>query len=120
MLLLFLHSSSGGSMSDSIEAFELTLSPVPPDTLSTVRQELMPLIESALADAGRRALLSDGEIRVEMEETFPVGEVVVVLVTLGSGIALETYKQVVLPLLRRRYGLDAKPVKNAKPMKKNR
>lgn len=68
----------------------MTIQPIPPDTLSSVKAELLPTIEAVLREAGQERLLAEGQIQVEVEQTFPTDEVVVVGFGLLSGIALET------------------------------
>ncbi len=85
------------------EYIELTIQPIPPDTVSSVKAELLPTIEAALREAGQEQLLAEGQIQIEVEQTFPTDEVIVVGFTLLSGIALETYKEIVLPALKKRF-----------------
>lgn len=85
------------------EYIELTIQPIPPDTISSVKAELLPTIEAALREAGQEQLLTEGQMQVEVEQTFPTDEVVVVGFTLLSAIALETYKAIVLPALKKRF-----------------
>ena len=85
------------------EYIELTIQPIPPDTLSSVKADLLPAIEAALRDAGREQLLTEGQMQVEVGKTFPTDEVIVVGFTLLSAVALETYKAIVLPTLKRRF-----------------
>jgi hypothetical protein len=56
-------------MSEPVEVIELELTPVPPDTLASSKEELMPLIEAALRDAGREDLLSGKDIQIQIEKT---------------------------------------------------
>ncbi len=85
------------------EYIELTIQPIPPDTISSVKAELLPTIEAALREAGQEQLLTEGQMQVEVEQTFPTDEVVVVGFTLLSAIALETYKEIILPTLKKRF-----------------
>jgi hypothetical protein len=90
-------------MSEPVEVIELELTPVPPDTLASSKEELMPLIEAALRDAGREDLLSGKDIQIQIEKTFPTNEVIIVGLTFLSNVALETFKALILPRLRRRF-----------------
>lgn len=65
------------------EYIELTIQPIPPDTVSSVRAELLPTIEAALHEAGQEQLLTEGQIQVEVEQTFPTDQAIVVGLTLG-------------------------------------
>jgi len=85
------------------EYIELTIQPIPPDTVSSVKAELRPTIEAALRQAGQEQLLTEGQIQVEVEQTFPTDQVINVGLTLLSGIALETFKEIVLPWLKKRF-----------------
>lgn len=96
---------------------ELTIAPIPPDTVASVKAELLPCIEEALKKAGREEALTKGEIKVEIEKTFPTDQVILVVFTLLSGIALETYKEIVLPKLKERF--EVKAEKRSHPKKKH-
>ena len=85
------------------EYIELTIQPIPPDTVSSVKADLLPTIEDALREAGRERLLTEGQIQIEVEQTFPTDEVIVVGFTLLSGVALATYKEIILPELKKRF-----------------
>ena len=63
----------------------------------------MPLIEATLHGTGRADLLSDEHIQIQVEKTFPTDAAIMVGLTLLSGIALETYKKVILPVLKQRF-----------------
>jgi len=88
---------------EEAEYIELTIEPIPPDTLSSIRADILPVIEAALREAGQEQLLTDGQIQVEVEQTFPTDEIIIVGFTLLSGIALETYNAIVLPALKKRF-----------------
>jgi hypothetical protein len=83
------------------EHIELTIVPIPPDTVASVKAELEQKVEAALREAGRESLLADGQIQIEIEQTFPTDQVIIVGVTLLSGVALETIKEVALPYLKK-------------------
>lgn len=89
-------------MSEVVEVIELEIRPIPPDTVSSVRGELVPLIERTLRDAGRESLLVDGEIRIDIGRPLSVDTVIVIGLTFLSQVALETYKKLLLPVLKER------------------
>lgn len=93
---------------DEPEYIELSIQPIPPDTVASVRAELLPVIEDALRQAGQEQLLKEGQIQIEVERTFPTDEVIIIGFTLLSGIALETYKAIVLPALKKRFRIRQK------------
>jgi len=99
------------------EYIELTIQPIPPDTVSSVKAELRPTIEAALRQAGREQLLTEGQIQVEVEQTFPTDQVIVVGLNLLSGIALETFKEIVLPRLKKRFRVRQKRRRKGKGKK---
>jgi len=101
------------------EVIELELTPIPPDTIASTKEELMPLIEATLREAGRGDLLSEEHIQIQVEKTFPTDAAIIVGLTLLSGIASETYKELILPALKRRFKLRKKP-KGKKKSKKGK
>ena len=102
---------------EEVEYIELTIQPIPPDTVSSAKADLLPTIEAALREAGREQLLTEGQMQVEMEQTFPTDQVIVVGLTLLSGIALETYKEIVLPWLKKRFRTKQKRKRKGKRKK---
>ena len=102
---------------DEPEYIELSIQPIPPDTVSSVRAELLPVIEDALRQAGQEQLLKEGQIQIEVERTFPTDEVIVIGFTLLSGIALETYKEIILPALKKRFRASQKRRRKGKGKK---
>jgi hypothetical protein len=77
------------------QVLELEVAPIPPDTVATVREELLPLIEVTLRKAGQEKLLEQGELKVEIEPALTVEEeAVIVVLTFLSLMALETYKAI--------------------------
>jgi len=85
------------------EKIELVVAPIPPDTLAVIEAELEQEIEVALRESGHEDLLTSGQIKIEVEETFPINEVIVVGFTLLSGMALEVFKATVIPRLKKRF-----------------
>lgn len=91
------------SSSQEVEYIELSIEPIPPDTVSSVKTQILPTIESALRQVGKEQLLAEEQIQVEVEQTFPTDAVIIVGFTLLSGVALETYKEIVLPELKKHF-----------------
>ncbi len=89
-------------MSEQIEMIELKVYPIPPDTIASAKQEIMPLIETAARQGAQSDLLMNGQVEVEIERTFPADEAIIVGLTFLAGIGIETYK-VILEVLRERY-----------------
>jgi|WetSurMetagenome_2_1015567.scaffolds.fasta_scaffold628042_2 hypothetical protein len=85
------------------EQIELVIVPIPPDTLASVQAELEQEIEAALRESGHEDLLTSGQIQVEVEETFPINEVIIVGLMLLSDIAVEVFKATVIPRLKKRF-----------------
>ena len=89
------------------EVIELILEPIPPDTVETIRAELVLRVRKALQDAGRERLLDNGQIQVRIEKTVPVDWYPISLLaisavfTLATKLAVETYKAIVLPELKK-------------------
>jgi len=96
------------------EVIELTIAPIPPDTVASVKAELLSYIEEVLRRADREELLAKGELQVEIEKTFPTDQVILVAFTLLSAMALETYKEIVLPKLKERFETKEKRRKEGK------
>jgi hypothetical protein len=91
-------------MDEAARIVELELVPISPDTVDSTKTTVVPLVEEALRSAGRESLLNDGDIKVEVRQTFPADIVITVVITLATGVAVETYAQVVLPWLIKRFG----------------
>jgi hypothetical protein len=95
-------------MSESIEVLEIAVSAFAPDTASIVRDETMPLIEEALQDANQLDLLANGNLSIEMEETFPTDPLTIFLVTSLTREASKIIDQVVIPALQKRFGVEVR------------
>lgn len=95
-------------MPETPEVIELELTPIPPDTIASAKADLMPLIEATLREAGRSDLLSDGQIHIQVEKTFPTDAAIIVGLTLLSQLAVETYKGLILPKLKQRFEVKQK------------
>lgn len=96
-------------MTEPLESFELELEPIPPDTIASSKAELMSIIQQVLKEVGKDNLLSDGQIDIQVEKTFPTDAAIVVGLTFLSGAALETYKALVLPALKKRFAVRERP-----------
>ena len=97
-----------------VEIIELALEPIPPDTVETIKAELVPYIWEALREAGREQLFTDGDIQIEIEKTIPIDWpelskiAVTALFTVTGGIALKTYEAIVLPKLKKRFKVKSR------------
>ena len=92
-------------MAEPFESIELELEPIPPDTIASSKAELLSIIRQVLQEAGEDDLLSTDQINIQVEKTFPTDAVVVVGFTFLSGVALETYKALILPVLKKRFAV---------------
>lgn len=82
----------------------LELAPIPPHTVESLHAEIQSNIEEMLRENGKEDLLTSGQISVDVAENIPMdAEVIHVTLTLLSGVALETFRQVILPWLKRKY-----------------
>jgi hypothetical protein len=81
---------------------ELELIPKSPDTIDTVKQELMPRVREALRESGHEDLLARGEIVVEIEQTLTLQEeLIAVGVTFLTKIAAKVFERDVLPVIEK-------------------
>jgi hypothetical protein len=85
------------------EQIELNLKPIPPDTVDSVKEEVRGYIEKILKDEGQYELVTSGELKIEDQKTFPVDEVIKIIITVVSPIALEVFKKTLLPRIEQRY-----------------
>ena len=81
----------------------LTLEPIPPDTVASMRAELMPTIEMALRQNNKESLLENNEISLEMEHTFPTDQIVVVVAVMITTMAVKVFEEIILPELKKKY-----------------
>jgi len=96
-------------MPEPLESIELELEPIPPDTIASSKAELVSIIQQIFQEAGKEDLLSNGQIDIQVEKTFPTDAAMIVGLTFLSGVALETYKVLVLPALKKRFAVREKP-----------
>ena len=96
-------------MTEFSQSYELKISPVSPETVSSVKEDVRPMIELALREAGYENLLAEGQIRVNVEQTFPTDAAMMVAVTLLSKVAYDVFKEVILPKLRSRFVVEERP-----------
>lgn len=107
---------------EEIEYIELSIEPIPPDTVSSAKSEILSIIQDALRESGQEQLLASGDLQVEVEKTVPAELAIPVLtavLTLCTGVALETYKAIVLPRLKKRFQVKEKGRQKAKRKKRN-
>lgn len=81
------------------QIIELELAPIPPYTVDSAKDELLPLIQAALRDAGEEDLLTSGEIKVEVRQTFPTSIVIDIAIAIGSEVAFRVFDTYVRPRL---------------------
>jgi hypothetical protein len=105
-------------MSEPVDTIQLEIEPIPPDTISTVKPEIVPLIEKVLRESGRTELLQTNQFQVNIEKNFPSAEIVVVGLTFLTNIALEAFKELVLPEMKKHWKIKQKSKRNAKKSKK--
>lgn len=87
----------------------LEIAPIQPKTVVAVQAEIRSKIEEILRENGKEDLLKNGEISVDVAENMPLDAgVISVTLTLLSQVALETFKQVILPWLKRKYEVRQK------------
>jgi hypothetical protein len=86
-----------------IEEIELALEPIPPDTTDSIKEEFQTVVQAVLREAGQEDLLRTGQIKVQVEQTFPSDAVVTALLTLAGGMALKTFEVTLLPEIKKRY-----------------
>lgn len=107
-------------MSDPVEVIELELIPIPPDTVASIKEELMPLIEATLREAGQAHLFSDEHIQIEVEQTAPIdNQTLFVVLTFLSAAALETYK-LILKRIDERWPVKKKSSPKKKKTRKSK
>jgi hypothetical protein len=87
------------------QIIELSLKPIPPDTVESLRAELQDYIRAGLQESGNPDLLERKELVIKPDETIPVDVAVTVVVEVLTGGALIAFEQVVLPWLKRKYEL---------------
>ena len=90
-------------MTSQVEKEIVEITPIPPDTVDSVRAEIEGDIKRLLEKEGKDNLLTDKKLSVKVEKPFPSAEVVHIAFTLLSGVALETFKTVILPWLKNKY-----------------
>lgn len=101
-------------MTEIHEVVELELKPIPPDTVASVKADVIPYVNEILQENEQAQLLASGDLKIEVEKTFPMDEVIIIGLTLLSGLALETYKSLILPKFKKRFDVKEKKSKNKK------
>jgi len=100
----------GENLSKIIE-FDLDISPR--ETISEAKEELLNNIRKALMEKGQTNLLNNGEITIEPENTMPTEiSTINIIITAVGFAANEILKEVIIPLLRKKYGIEPKSKKN--------
>jgi hypothetical protein len=92
----------------STELFQLIVRPIPPDTVASVREEILADIEAALKEKGQEGLLTSEELHPELEKTFPVAELVILAIKAATPIAVWAVNEIIVPKLREKYGVERK------------
>jgi hypothetical protein len=90
-------------MPEFASEIELELTPIPPDTIASGKAEVQAIIEASLREHGQTQALTDEQIQVSLEKTFPTDAVIIVALTFASQLAVETYKAIILPALKKRF-----------------
>jgi len=103
----------------SAEYVELLVAPIPPDTVATVKAEIVPIIQQILEEDNKSRLWEEGEIQVEVEKTLSLEEqLVVVGVQLVTAMAAKTFEVLVLPKLKKRFEVKKRKSKRKQKAKK--
>jgi hypothetical protein len=107
-------------MSDVHEVIELEIVPIPPDTIASGKEEILLIIESLLRDGGQGKLLDDGKVQVQVEQTFPTDEIIKIGLSLLSAAAMEAFKALILPGLKRKFEVRQRPKSKRKPARRRK
>ncbi len=99
-------------MTEPVQVLQVEITPFAPDTVSSVKSELTPLIEQVLRETQHEDLLKNSQIQVEIEKTFPIDEAIVVAISLGGKIAYDVWRDLILPRLKSRYSVREKSKKD--------
>lgn len=105
-------------MPDIADVIELELTPIPPDTIASGKAEVLAIIEASLREHEQAQLLSDEQIQMTVEKTFPTDAVIIVGLTFVSQLAIETYKAVILPALKQRFQVRQRSKRKRTPGKR--
>jgi len=96
-------------MPEEIQSIQVEITPIEPDTIASVRNDWLPLIQESLRQSGNEQLLTEGQITVEKEQTFPTDAAIVIGLTFLSKVAYDTWKAIILPRLQERFGVRHRP-----------
>jgi hypothetical protein len=91
---------------DSRDYVELLVRPFSYQDTATIKDQFEKEVRAALRESEQEKLLDEGQISVEIQQDFAMEGVVLVGLTFLSQIAVETYKQIILPKLRKRFSLE--------------
>ena len=95
--------------------FTLTIAGIPPhDTGAPFVGDVEDVIRTALRDAGKEKIAygQDG-VRIEGGQNAPGAEVIVIIVTALTAMAVDVVRQIIIPALRKRYQLEETTTKPA-------
>jgi len=87
----------------------LEVIPIPPDTVASAKTEVEQLVRETLEEAGYADKISEGALELQVEKTFPTDEVIIIVVTFLTKIALKTFNGLVLPKLQKRFQVRELP-----------
>lgn len=82
---------------------ELIIKPEGKQTVDEIEGELEAYVQDVLREAGEQHLIDNGELRIEVEEGTPDPTIVAAIIAIVGAFALETYKELILPKLKKRY-----------------
>ena len=84
---------------------QIEITPLPTATLSATEKELLPFIEQAIRLQGYGDLLDRGDLKIQIEQTFPGSTVIIIVVTYLCRAGLKVVQKVVIPVLQKKYGV---------------
>jgi len=90
------------------EIIELAIRPIPPDTVASIKEEILSEIEAVLKEKGQEKLLVGEDLKPEVEKTFPIDQIVILVIKAATPIAVWAVNEIVIPKLREKYGVDRK------------
>jgi len=85
---------------------EFLVAPIPPDTVATVKSEIVPFTRQILEESGQAGLWDEGKIQVEVEKALSLEEeLVVVGIQLLTTLAAKAFETLVLERWKERFEL---------------
>lgn len=91
-------------MSNSVE-IQIELTPVPPQSPAALKAEIAARVQEWLSEQNQEALITNREIIVRPEQTFPTDAVVIVVIQLVGHVAKKVYDDLIHPRLVASYGV---------------